>query len=116
MAGAMSGAMIFENPAGSPRFRSVMWVEPSGVDDQVYVVSIGNGPCCVRMTMRVSGSTSTMSYVYSSRRPRNRATNATAEPIRNGGTVFHSTDSMLAYHSGAFDGSAAYAATSATGR
>src|SRR5688500_13286587 len=93
-----------------------MRVPPSGVADHVYVVSIGNGPSCVRMTSRSVGTSSTISYVYASRRPRKRATNATADPTASGGEVFHSTDSMFTYHEGAFVGSPAYAATSPTGR
>src|SRR5437899_12505825 len=38
------------------------------------------------------------------------------EPTRTGGSVFQSTDSMFAYHSGAWDGSAAYPATWSRGR
>src|SRR4051812_23004968 len=38
------------------------------------------------------------------------------DPTRTGGSVRHCTESMLAYHSGARDGSPAYAATSAQGR
>ena len=49
MAGAMNGARSFENPAGSPRLRNVMRVELSPAADQVYVVSIGNGPSAVRI-------------------------------------------------------------------
>src|SRR5690349_6083588 len=49
------------------------------------------------------------------RLPRNLATNATREPTSTGGAVSHSTDAMFAYHRGAFAGSAAYPATSATG-
>src|SRR6478736_4297858 len=50
------------------------------------------------------------------RLPRNWATKATREPTRTGGSVFQSVDAMFAYHCGAFEGSAAYAATSVTGR
>ena len=35
IAGFMIGAVNFENPAGSPRLRNVIRVEPSGVDAQV---------------------------------------------------------------------------------
>src|SRR6476620_2894628 len=38
------------------------------------------------------------------------------EPTATGGGVRHSTESMFTYHSGAFVGSPAKAATSATGR
>src|SRR3954451_23799283 len=51
-----------------------------------------------------------------SRRRRKWATNLTRDPTRGGGSVSHSTDSMLRYHAGAFDGSAAYSATSSSGR
>ena len=49
-------------------------------------------------------------------RPRNLATNSTCEPTCSGGGVFHSTESMLTYHSGAFTGSAAYEETTVGGR
>src|SRR5882672_9610355 len=68
------------------------------------------------MTSRSGGAKSTSSYVYESRRPRKRATNATLEPGCAGGDDSHSTDSMLTYHAGAFDGSAAYDATASTVR
>src|SRR5687768_7809976 len=76
---------------------------------------MGNGPSAVRITTCWFGTNSTISYVYSRRRPRNSAMNATREPTRIGGAVFHSTDLMFTYQSGARDGSPAYAATSATG-
>lgn len=47
---------------------------------------------------------------------RNCATKAMRDPTRNGGDVSHSTALMLTYQLGAFDGSTAYAATSARGR
>src|SRR3954469_16005919 len=50
------------------------------------------------------------------RRPRKRATKASLLPTPVGGAGCQSTESMLAYHSGAWEGSPAYAATSATGR
>src|SRR5688572_14168164 len=68
------------------------------------------------MTSRSSGTSSRTRYVYSSRRPMNCATNAISEPTASGGLVRHSTDVMFPYHSGAFAGSTAKAATSARGR
>jgi hypothetical protein len=44
------------------------------------------------------------------------ATNATRDPTLAGGGVFHSTDSMLTYHSGALSGLAASTATASRGR
>src|SRR5688572_11933621 len=81
-----------------------------------YVVSIGNGPSAVRITRRRFGIHSTISYVYSRRRPRNFATNATRAPVRNIETPFHSTAVMFLYQRGAFSGFAAKAATSDMGR
>ena len=49
IARAMKAATI-QKPVGSPRFRSVIRVLSSVVADQVYVVSMGNGPCAVRIT------------------------------------------------------------------
>lgn len=92
---------------GSPRFRSVIRVWPSPCASQVYVVSIGNGPSAVRMTSFDPGIHSMSSYVYASRRPRKCATNATRDPTASGGGVFHSTDLMFTYHSGACEGSPA---------
>lgn len=43
-------------------------------------------------------------YVYSRRRPRKCATNATREPTCSGGGVLHSTDPMLAYQASALSG------------
>src|SRR5215510_10174663 len=77
---------------------------------------MGNGPSAVRMTSRSFGTNSVTSYMYSSRRPRKRATHANHDPSYNGGGVFQSAEMMLTYHSGAFDGSEAYDATSAIGR
>ena len=116
IAGFMIGAITLENPAGSPRLRSVIRVEPLRSEVHAYVVSIGNGPCCVRITRRSPGTRSTNSYVYRNVRPRNLATNSTCVPTRSGGGVFHSTESMLAYQSGAFDGSAAKDETMSVGR
>src|SRR6266478_2075064 len=107
MANAMIGATHFENPPGSPRLRSVMAVDSGARLSQVYVVSIGKGPSAVRITSRCRATKSTISYVYASRRPRKCATNAIRDPTASGGGVFHSTDLMLMYHSGAFAGSAA---------
>src|SRR5882672_2091680 len=76
---------------------------------------MGKGPSAVRMTRRLPGTSSTISYVYASRRPRKCATKAIREPTAIGGDVFHSTALILTYHSGAFVGSAAYAATRSTG-
>ena len=104
---AMNGETSRENPAGSPRFLSVIRVPPSRVSDQAYVVSIGNGPSAVRMTSRSSGWSSVTSYVYSSRLPRKRATKASLVPTAAGGGERHSTRSMFSYHSGALSGSAA---------
>ena len=56
---------------------SQRWV---AVEDEKRVVSIGNGTCRVRTTSRSPGSSSTISYVYSRRRPGKRATYVTAEP------------------------------------
>src|SRR5438309_11639836 len=68
------------------------------------------------MTSRSPGTRSTISYVYARRRPRNWATKDSQAPTPSGGAVFHSTALMLTYHSGALDGSAAYAATLPRGR
>jgi hypothetical protein len=46
----MNGATNLEKPVGVPRLRNVIRVLPSAVVAQVYIVSIGNGPCAVRMT------------------------------------------------------------------
>jgi hypothetical protein len=46
--GAINGAINVENPLGAPRFRSVIRLRSSPAGSQVYVVSIGNGPCAVR--------------------------------------------------------------------
>jgi hypothetical protein len=43
--------------------------------------------------------------------PRKEALNATCEPTATDIGVFHSTDCIFLYHSGALSGSAAYAAT-----
>ena len=61
MARVMNGAATRLNPSGAPRFRNVMRVAslPSGT--QVYVVSIGKGPCAVRMTSPSEGENSTIS-------------------------------------------------------
>src|SRR5882724_6276370 len=115
IAALMNGARSFENPLGSPRLRRVIRVPPALEDSQVYVVSIGNGPSLVRMTSRSSPTSSTISYVYASLRPRKCTTKATREPTASGGAVFHSTDSMLTYQLGAFPGSPAYAATTERG-
>ena len=58
IARAMKGATIHEKPVGSPRFRSVIRVLSSVVADQVYVVSMGNGPYAVRITSVSFGSRS----------------------------------------------------------
>src|SRR5688572_30254515 len=103
----MNGAVIVEKPLGFPRLRSVMRVAPFGASSHVYVVSMGNGPSDVRITSFSSATSSTISYVYAMRRPRKCATNAICDPTCAGREVFHSTDAMLAYQSGAFVGSAA---------
>lgn len=54
--------------------------------------------------------------MYSRRRPRNTATNATLEPTASGGSVRHSTDRMFAYHAVALPTSAAKRATSSRER
>ena len=54
----MNGATSVENPLGLPRLRRVIRVLPASRDCHVYVVSIGNGPCAVRMTNRSPGSSS----------------------------------------------------------
>jgi hypothetical protein len=59
----MSGAISLEKPLGSPRLRSTILVLPSPTGSHVYVVSIGNGPCAVRITSRAPGTNSTTSYV-----------------------------------------------------
>src|SRR5687768_7248141 len=92
MATAMNGANSRENPVGVPRFRRVIRVAPLPAASHVYVVSIGNGPSAVRITSRRLGTNSTTSYVYAMRRPAKCATNATLDPTRKGGGVFHSTD------------------------
>src|SRR5437879_2813809 len=50
----------------------------------------------VRITSRRPRTNSTNSYVYAMRRPRKCAMNATLEPARKGGGVFHSTDLIFA--------------------
>jgi len=95
---ANKGAASFPKPDGSPRFRRVILVSLWLTDSYVYVVSMGNGPSPVRITRRSPGASSTNSYVYARRRPRNCATNARRDPTRSGGVVFHSTDLMLTYH------------------
>ncbi len=107
IARAMIGATSLPNPLGSPRFRSVIRVRPPGSGAHAYVVSIGNGPSAVRMTSLSPGTSSTISYVYSIRRPRKRATNATRAPSASGGGVFHSAAWMFTYQRGAFSGSLA---------
>src|SRR5262245_49161430 len=77
---------------------------------------MGKGPSAVRITSRWAGTSSTISYVYASRRPRKCATKATLEPSCTGGRVFHSTDLIFAYQLGAFSGSDAYADTSSGDR
>src|SRR4051812_29159651 len=104
MALAIKGAASFPKPEGSPRFRSVIRVTLSLTDSHVYVVSIGNGPSAVRIARRSPGASSTSSYVYARRLPRNCATKAKRDPTRRGGGVFHSTDLMLTYHLGAWSG------------
>jgi len=47
---------------------------------------------------------------------RGRATKASRDPTRKGGGDFHSTYSMLTYHSRTLEGSAAYVATELRGR
>ena len=116
IARAIIGAPTFLKPRGSPRLRSIIRVAPSPASDHSYVVSIGNGPWAVLITSRSPSTSSRISYVYSSRRPRKFATNATREPTRSGGSVFHSTALMFTYHLGAFSTSLTYAATSARGR
>src|SRR5207253_457971 len=91
------GAATFAKPVGSPRFRSVI-VVPPGVSSQLYVVSIGNGPSEALITNRLPGTCSRTSYVYSSRRPRNVATNVTREPTVSGRGVCQSTLLMFSYH------------------
>ena len=61
IARAMKGATILEKPVGSPRFRSVIRVLSSVVADQVYVVSMGNGPCALRITSISFGTSTTHS-------------------------------------------------------
>src|SRR5262249_42729940 len=68
------------------------------------------------MTSRSPGTSSVTSYVYSSRRPMNRATKATRDPTARGGGVSHSTRSMFSYQAVALSGSAAYPATASRGR
>src|SRR6186713_1117255 len=116
MAIAMNGPMNAPNPDGVPRFRRVILVRPADVVSHVYVVSIGNGPCAVRMTNRWPGENSTISYVYANRRPRNCATKAIFDPTETAGCVCHSTDLMLTYQAGALSGFAAYDATVSQGR
>jgi hypothetical protein len=55
--GPIIGAAILEQPAGSPRLRSVILVAPLPASSQVYVVSIGNGPSAVLITSRSPGTT-----------------------------------------------------------
>jgi hypothetical protein len=57
------GAAIFEKPDGRPRLRKVILVPPLAASDQVYVVSIGNGPSAVRITSRSPEMSSVISYV-----------------------------------------------------
>ena len=45
VAPAMSGALTFAKPFGSPRLRGVMCVAPSGASSHVYVVSIAEAFC-----------------------------------------------------------------------
>jgi hypothetical protein len=116
IAATITGAVTLAKPAGSPRLRRVMRVRPAPAGCQVHVVSIGHGPCAARITSRSPGTSSTTSYVYASRRPRNRATKSIRDPTITGAGVCHTTDSMFAHHCGACDGSAAYADTSRNGR
>ena len=51
----------FEKPLGSPRLRSLIRVAASPTGLHSYVVSIGNGPCAVRMTSRSTEVSSTTS-------------------------------------------------------
>ena len=112
---AMNGAMSLPKPLGSPRLRKVIRVACGPSASHAYVVSMGNGPSLVRITSRLPGASSTISYVYASRRPRKCATNATRDPTASGGEVIHSTDLMLTYQFGAFPGSLAYAETFSMG-
>lgn len=61
MAKAMTGAKIFENPEGVPRFRKVILVCRSATFSQAYVVSIGKRPSAVRMTNLSPGINSAIS-------------------------------------------------------
>ena len=87
----MIGASNFEKPCGSPRLRSVMRVDGSDTADHVYVVSIGNGPCAVRITSRACGSSSTSSYVYAS----TAFTNTSTPPTKSELAYGRSTDSAV---------------------
>src|SRR5262245_9513270 len=116
IARAMTGAATLWKPEGSPRLRSVIRVAPSPESSHLYVVSIGNGPCAVLITSRSPGTSSRISYVYVSRRPRKVAMNAMRDPTASGRGVSHSTDLMFEYHEVVLSGSAAYAATSRRGR
>src|ERR1041384_2220731 len=57
-----------------------------------------------------------ISYVYANRRRKKYATKSIRDPTRAGGGVFQSTSLMFLYQRGALSGSAAYRATSSTGR
>src|SRR5437899_5875440 len=116
MAAAIRAAPIPRKPDGSPRLRSVIEVPPDFASCQEYVVSIGKGPSAVLMRRLLPGECSRTSYVYESRLPRNCATNANRDPTLRGRGVFHSTDLMFSYQSGALSGSATYPATSSRGR
>ena len=117
IAAAITGAATYAKPVGSPRLRSVIRVRAVVAGSHVYVVSIGNGPSAVRITSRSPGTSST--HLVRVRQPPAQEPRHERHPRarrRPAAAVSHATESMFTYHSGAFDGSPAYAATSSHGR
>ena len=77
---------------------------------------MGNDPWAVRMRSHWPGMKPVISYVQDSCLPRKRAVKATREPGRSGGLVSQVMEVMFSHQAGAFDGSAAQAATASVGR
>ena len=106
----MNGANNRENPVGVPRFRKVIRVAPlPGGAQCTWSPSETDLP---RSASRADGRERTQRF-HTCRRcgGRESARRMSLGSPRAKERVFHSTDLIFTYHSGAFVGSAAYAAT-----
>ena len=116
IAAAMNGAATFENPTGSPRLRRVIAASASTPDPRVGRLHRERAFGGAHHQPLPGDELDDLVGVLQPP-PEEMGDEREPQPIGSGGEVFHSTDSMLAYHSGRWSGRCGKADTSpAAGR